>query len=68
MYVYSINIKQSLLINKNLFYACQDFKHMHALIVSELRLHLLAATKSAPPENALSTGTLVALLIIKIIY
>jgi len=41
---------------------------MHALIVSALRLHLLAATKSAPPENALSTGTLVALLIVKSIY
>ncbi len=38
---------------------------MHALIVFVLRLHLLAATKSAPPEKTLSTGTLVALLIIK---
>ncbi|RIA81764.1 hypothetical protein C1645_836447 [Glomus cerebriforme] len=32
---------------------------------SRVRLHLLAAIKSAPPENALSTGTLVALLNIK---
>jgi hypothetical protein len=31
---------------KLLFYACQDFKHMHALIVSALRLHLLADIKS----------------------
>ena len=38
---------------------------MHALIVSALKLHLLAAIKSASPENALSTGTLVALLNIK---
>jgi len=41
---------------------------MHALIVSALRLHLLAATKSAPPENTRSTGTLVALLIAKTNY
>jgi len=33
---------------------------MHALIVFAFKLHLLAAIKSAPPENALSTGTLVA--------
>ncbi|GET53945.1 hypothetical protein RIR_jg31239.t1 [Rhizophagus irregularis DAOM 181602=DAOM 197198] len=39
---------------------------MHALIVSALRLHLFAAIKSVPPANTLSTGTLVALLIIKI--
>jgi hypothetical protein len=39
---------------------------MHALIVSALRLHLLAAIKSVPPEKTLSTGTLVALLIVKI--
>ncbi|PKC11586.1 hypothetical protein RhiirA5_354018, partial [Rhizophagus irregularis] len=39
---------------------------MHALIVSALRLHLFAAIKSVPLENTLSTGTLVALLIIKI--
>jgi len=39
---------------------------MHTLIVSALRLHLFAAIKSVPPENTLSTGTLVALLIIKI--
>jgi hypothetical protein len=37
---------------------------MHARIVSVLRLHLLGAIKSAPPEKTLSTGTLVALLII----
>ncbi|RGB39869.1 hypothetical protein C1646_801766 [Rhizophagus diaphanus] len=36
---------------------------MHALIVSVLRLHFFAAIKSVPPENTLSTGTLVALLI-----
>ncbi len=38
---------------------------MYALIVFVLRLHLLAATKSALSEKTLSTGTLVALLIIK---
>ena len=38
---------------------------MQAPIVSTFKLHLLAATKSAPPENTLSTDTLVALLIIK---
>lgn len=53
------------MINLIILYSCQDFKHMHALIVSALRLHLLSATKSAPPENILSTGTLVAMLIIK---
>jgi len=39
---------------------------MHALIVFVLRLHLLAAIRSAPPEKILSTGTLDALLINKI--
>ncbi|PKB96935.1 hypothetical protein RhiirA5_367609, partial [Rhizophagus irregularis] len=34
--------------------------------VSALRLHLFAAIKSVPPANTLSTGMLVALLIIKI--
>ena len=43
-------------------YVHQDFKHMHARIVFALRLHLLAATKSAPPEKICSAGTLVALL------
>lgn len=43
-------------------YAHQDFKHMHGRIVFALRLHLLAATKSAPPEKTRSTGTLAALL------
>ena len=36
--------------------------------VSALRLRLFSVTKLAPPENALSTGTLVALLIVKSIY
>jgi hypothetical protein len=39
---------------------------MHALIVFAFMLHLLAAIKPVPPEKDLSTGTLVALLIIKI--
>ena len=34
---------------------------MHALITSLPRLHLLGATRSAPPEKTLSMGTLVAI-------
>ena len=64
---YELKFKNLLIYQQN-FYTCQDFKHMHALIVSALRLHLFSVTKLAPPENALSTGTLVALLIIKRIY
>lgn len=33
---------------------------MHARIVSAERLDLFCVTRSAPPEKALSTGTLVA--------
>jgi len=45
---------------ENILYAHQDFKHIHARIVFVLRLHLLAVTRSVPPEKILSTGTLVA--------
>ena len=38
----------------------QAFKHIHALIVSADKEHRFLATRSAPPENALSAGTLVA--------
>ena len=61
---YELKFKNLLIYQQNL-YTFQDFKHMH---VSALRLHLFSVTKLAPPENALSTGTLVALLIVKSIY
>jgi hypothetical protein len=48
------------LTSLNHFHAHQDFKHIHARIVCVLRLLLFVATKSAPPENIRSTGTLVA--------
>ena len=61
---YELKFKNLLIYQQN-FYTCQDSKHMH---VSALRLHLFSVTKLAPPGNALSTGTLVSLLIIKRIY
>ena len=44
-------------------------KYQHciqACMVSAERLHLLAVTRSVPPEKALSIGTLVAITNIKI--
>jgi hypothetical protein len=60
-----------LLINYYIFYiffmiyfrSChQAFKHIHAWIVSAERLHLFCVMRSVPPEKALSTGTLVAMI------
>ena len=43
--------------DKSLIY--HDFKHMQAQIVSSARLYRLCVIRSVPPENTLSTGTLV---------
>ena len=52
------NITKKIYIYNFLLYFHQLFKHIHILIVSGFKLHLLFVIKSVPPENILSTGTL----------